>query len=266
VKTLLRFLCVLAVLCWGATAYLQSQSIVGPGYTKLQQTGGMPWQLGGDWGFTSSSTATGGFDVRGISYYRILWVPNGTVSSCSLSIDSATSVSTAGVLTSPIIGGIISAASIGSCATAGEYVTTSAAGISAYGQITPTITGSGNVIVVLFGYTDNPQAGGGITGTVSVSNFPSTYATQPAGFSSIAAFQQAVTASAVVLATNSVHGFCVKALSTNSITVYVGPSGVTDSTGYPLGASDSICYQGSNTNLAYVIASTTGASVAVTGN
>ena len=82
----------------------------------------------------------------------------------------------------------------------------------------------------------------------------------------LVAAQQAVTATAAALPTNSVHGFCVKALPTNSITVYVGPSGVTDSTGYPLNGGDSICYQSSNTNLAYVIASTTGASVAFTGN
>jgi hypothetical protein len=90
--------------------------------------------------------------------------------------------------------------------------------------------------------------------------------TQPAGFASIVAFQQSVTASPVVLSTNSVHGFCVKAMPLNAITVYVGPSGVTTSTGYPLAAGDSVCFQGSNTNLAYVIATTTGASVAVTGN
>ena len=82
----------------------------------------------------------------------------------------------------------------------------------------------------------------------------------------LVAAQQAVTATAAALPTNSVHGFCVKALPTNSITVYVGPSGVTDSTGYPLNGGDSICHQSSNTNLAYVIASTTGASVAFTGN
>ncbi len=90
--------------------------------------------------------------------------------------------------------------------------------------------------------------------------------TQPAGFGSVVSFQQAVTASAVVLASNSVHGFCVKALPTNAITVYVGSSGVTTATGYPLAAGDSICYQGSNTNLVYVIATTTGSSVAVSAD
>ena len=92
--------------------------------------------------------------------------------------------------------------------------------------------------------------------------------TQPSGLSSaIVAFQQNVTASAVALASNSVHGFCVKALPGNTITAYVGPSGVTTSTGYPLAPGDWICYQGSNTNLAYVIAgSGSGAQVAVSGN
>lgn len=291
--------------------------------TPISQVPGTPWQLGQVWTFTSSSGPTNAFNVEGLSYYRILFVPSGTVSSCGVSVDSsATGLSWS-------IGGILPAATIGSCASAGMYVTAAAAGISNLGQLTPTITGSGSVTVVLFGYTDNPSAGGSIGGSVTVTNFPATQPvsavslplpsgaatsanqaapgaagtpssqvssiqgvsgmtpvktdgsgitqpvslatapttpTQPAGFASVIAFQQSVTASAVALASNAVHGFCVKALPTNSITVYVGASGVTTGTGYPLVADDSFCYQGSNTNLVYVIASTTGASVAVSGN
>lgn len=457
--------------------------------TPISQAEGPPWQLGLLWTFNASSSSTSAFNVAGLSYYRILWVPSGTVSGCSMSIDGA--AAPGGAFTT---GGILSSATIGPCTSASMYVTTSAAGIAVLGQITPTITGSGSVTVVLFGYTDNPAAGGSIGGSVAVTNFPATntviqpsgtnlhtvidslpslapgtnniggvtanqslatagygkvtdgtnvqavkpasvaaaagdpasvvslspnsplpagtnaigsvngasspgdaaanpsnavpgqsflqgwngstwdrlrtagvgnvvaatglqahvayceylsalpslttglYAaaqcdssgrllvnvstlpalpaggntigavtqasgpwtnnvtqfggspiatgtgaggsgiprvtvsndsqvnTQPAGFGSIVSFQQAVTASAVVLASNSVHGFCVKALPTNSITVYVGPTGVTTSTGYPLAAGDNICFQGSNTNVAYVIATTTGASVAVSGN
>jgi hypothetical protein len=134
--------------------------VVGPGYTKIQQLQGFPWQFAGDWKFNSGSTATAGFDVRGISYYRIHFVPVGTMSSCSLSVDSAAAVDPVqGTLTSPVIGGILSAATIGSCTSAGQYITTASAGISAYGQITPSIVGTGSVIVTVFGYTDNPAAG-----------------------------------------------------------------------------------------------------------
>lgn len=92
------------------------------------------------------------------------------------------------------------------------------------------------------------------------------FSTQPGGFASVLGGQQTVTASAVVLPTNSTHGVCVKALSTNTIDVFVGPAGVTTSTGFPLSAGDSACYQLSNTNLLFVIASTTGASISWTAN
>jgi hypothetical protein len=255
---------------------------VGYGQQQVSQTPGTPWQLGLSVTFTANSSSTAGFNVSGLTYWRVIFVPSGTVSACSLSLDSS---STPGTFST---GGILAAATIGSCASAGMYITTNSTTPTIQARLTPTITGTGSVTVVLFGYTDNPAAGGGGTSSnVNVQNFPSSqpvsqngtwtvqpgntqnttpWLTQPAGFSSVVAFQQAVTASAVVLATNTVHGFCVKALPTNSITVYVGPSGVTTSTGYPLAAGDSICYQASNTNLAYVIASATGASVAVSGN
>jgi len=169
-KTTLRnlLLCVLAILCCGAAARMEAQGIAGPtGPTNLNLKNGMPWQLGGSWVFTSGSAATLGFDTRGISYYRILWVPIGTVTSCTLSLDSGTSINpVGGALVSPTIGGIISANTLSSCATAGSYLTpvvgpsglASATSISAFGQITPTITGSGSVILVVFGYTERPNS------------------------------------------------------------------------------------------------------------
>ncbi len=89
--------------------------------------------------------------------------------------------------------------------------------------------------------------------------------TQPAGFSSSPlAGQQAVTATAANLGANATHTVCITALSTNTIPVYVGGSGETTSTGFPLNAGDAYCWQVTNSNLLYVIASTTGASVAWT--
>jgi hypothetical protein len=129
--------------------------------------------------------------------------------------------------------------------------------VSIRADLSTAITGTGAVTPYWATIFSPPVA------PVTIAN---TVATQPAGFGSLVSAQQAVTASAVALPSNAVHGFCVKALPGNTITVYVGPSGVTTSTGYPLIAEDSVCYQLSNTNLVYVIASTTGASVAVTGN
>lgn len=77
--------------------------------------------------------------------------------------------------------------------------------------------------------------------------------------------QQAVTASAVALATNSAKQVCVKALTANGLTVYIGPSGVTTSTGMELAAGDSQCLGLNNSNLIFVIASSTGSSVSFNG-
>lgn len=82
-----------------------------------------------------------------------------------------------------------------------------------------------------------------------------------ASSTAILAGQQAVTGTAAALATNTVKQVCVKALLANTINVYVGPSGVTTSTGLELGPGDSYCTEVSNTNVLYVIASGAGPSV-----
>jgi hypothetical protein len=82
-----------------------------------------------------------------------------------------------------------------------------------------------------------------------------------AGNATVLSGQQAVTGSAVALATNTTKNACVKALVSNTINVFVGPSGITTSTGYLLAPGESICSPVTNTNLLFVIASTTGASV-----
>ena|ERR1700730_17740834 len=162
-KTLRNLLCVLAILCFGAAARMEAQGIVGPGSAKLNLTN--PSQrIAGSFTFTSISTASLAFDVRGISYYRVLFVPQGTVTTCSFSLDSGTSVDPVlGTLIAPTIGGILPGGALNmptmnlpSCATAGYFVTYLPARPSLYAQITPTITGSGSVTVVLIGYSEVP--------------------------------------------------------------------------------------------------------------
>lgn len=82
-----------------------------------------------------------------------------------------------------------------------------------------------------------------------------------AGNTVVLSGQQSVTGSAVALATNTTKAACVKALVSNLINVFVGPSGITTSTGYLLAPGESVCLPATNTNLLFVIASTTGASV-----
>lgn len=89
---------------------------------------------------------------------------------------------------------------------------------------------------------------------------------QIAGAASIVSGQQAVTATAAALPSNTVRRATVKALMGNSIAVYVGPSGVLTSDGYELAPNESVTLDVSNTNLIFVVASTTGASVCFVGH
>ena len=73
--------------------------------------------------------------------------------------------------------------------------------------------------------------------------------------------QQAVTATAAALATHECVQIIVKALSSNSIPVYVGPSTVTASNGYELAPGDWVIVEVEKAEFVYVIAATTGASV-----
>lgn len=234
--------------------------------TTINQAAGQPWQLGLSYDFTSSSTATGALSVKGLMYYKLIFVPQGTVSGCTLSFDSSADGSSFST------GGVISSGSIGSCASAGSYITPSAVTPTKFARLTPSVTGTGTVTVVLYAYTENPAASSGAASNVTIlnSSLPvtgsGTFSTQPSGFGAVVSGQQAVTATAAALASNAAHGVCVKALAANTIDVFVGPTGVTTSTGYPLSAGDGICYQVSNSNLIFVIASTTGASVAWTVN
>jgi hypothetical protein len=76
--------------------------------------------------------------------------------------------------------------------------------------------------------------------------------------------QQAVTGSAVNLGSNATTSLCVHAFIGNTINVYAGASGVTTSTGMEIPPGQGFCWTLANTNLVYVIASTTGASVSYT--
>jgi hypothetical protein len=118
-----------------------------------------PAQLALSWTFNANSTPTGGFTVAGLRYWQIAFVPIGTVSTCSLSLDSSVG---SGFTT----GGIITSSTVGSCAAAGEYASASATTPTQLGQLTPTITGSGSVYVVLLGYTNNPGASGSASSTI----------------------------------------------------------------------------------------------------
>src|SRR6185437_1199522 len=79
---------------------------------------------------------------------------------------------------------------------------------------------------------------------------------QQLGNNTVLSGQQAVTATAAALASNTAKNICVKALIANSINVYVGPAGITTGTGLELAPGDVACMPVANTNLVNVIAST----------
>ncbi len=138
-----------------------------------------PWQLGEKCTFTSSSSPVNIGNVSGLNYFQIFFVPSGTVSAAALSLDS----SATGLPSSRTTGGIISAAIIGSLTAAGSYTNSSASTPTVYGQLTPSITGSGNVTVVIYGYINAPASSGGAgpASNVSVTNFPTTQQVSASG-------------------------------------------------------------------------------------
>lgn len=133
---------------------------------------------------------------------------------------------------------------------------------------TPTVTanaGSGTFNIQANASVNLSQYSGSAVGAANAIHVqPGTganFATTEQSAAAILAGQQSVTASAVALATNTTKEVCVKALLANTINIYVGPSGVTTSTGLELGPGDSYCTRVTNTNALFVIASTTGAGV-----
>jgi hypothetical protein len=105
--------------------------------------------------------------------------------------------------------------------------------------------------------TDQPA----LTNALKVDGSAVTQPVQSVGNGAVLSNQQAVTATAAALASNACRKALIKALVANSINVYVGPSGITTSTGYELGPGEAVTLDITNTNLVFVIASTTGASV-----
>lgn len=74
--------------------------------------------------------------------------------------------------------------------------------------------------------------------------------------------QQAVTNAATVLAGGfSIKNICIKAISTNTASVFIGPTGITTATGMELAPGDAYCGPVSTTNLIFVIAVAGGSSV-----
>lgn len=89
---------------------------------------------------------------------------------------------------------------------------------------------------------------------------------QSIGRANVVVFQQTIGTSQSQLTSNAIMlSVTVKALDGNSGTIYVGTNGVTPSTGFELGAGESISLAVDNTNRLYAIASVAGQKICVIG-
>jgi hypothetical protein len=122
-------------------------------------------------------------------------------------------------------------------------------------HLTASTTNSvGNIVGVLIGTVPinasggSASAGGGTAVTV-------------VGNPTLISGQQAVTAAAVALATNPIKNICLHALSTNTASIFLGPTATTIATGIELAPGDSNCLPLSNSNLVFVIAAAIGQTI-----
>lgn len=88
---------------------------------------------------------------------------------------------------------------------------------------------------------------------------------QIAGNTTLLSGQQSVTTSAVALATHATKQVCVKNNDASTQSVFIGPAGVTTTTGQELLADEAVCLPVANTNLIFVVAAMTGATVSWAG-
>jgi hypothetical protein len=136
----------------------------------------------------------------------------------------------------------------------GSYSKLTAIATALAGTLT-TVNAAGSAII---GKVGIDQTTPGVTNAVAIT------AINP---STIYSGQQATTTSAAALPSQAlVNGVIIKAKTTNTAVVYVGPSGVTASTGYPLAAGEAISYGATNLSTIYIIGANTSDGVSFTGN
>jgi hypothetical protein len=233
-------------------------------------------QTNGDGPYTQ-----GYFDNRTIQCetWTVAYVSDGNVAGFALVFQSATGTNLPGAFVTYTGSTIASSSSFGT-ASVGIATYSNLSATSGMSVNTPWVrvdvsggTGVGNIRIQLYGYRTGPTGGtgggGGGSGTGCPNPCPVTQSTSPwvvqqVGLGTFTSGITAVTATAGNLGTATAKNVCVHALVANTINVYAGASGVTDATGMEIAPGQGYCWQVSNTNLIYVIASTTGASVSWT--
>jgi len=74
--------------------------------------------------------------------------------------------------------------------------------------------------------------------------------------------QQAVTGTAAQLPSFTSNAVCIEVIPGGSQTVYIGDSTVTTSNGFPIAAGTGLCFISQNLNKIYVVAASTGSTIA----
>jgi hypothetical protein len=202
-KRMNRLFTALGILAFLALCFVPSARGQAP--TQLSYQAGVPFQLAGSYSFTASSTQTSAFNVGGLQYFELVWIPAGTVSTCTLTVDGA-----------PIAGGTFTVGSlVGSqtCTASGSVITSSAAQ-AAQAKITPAITGSGTVTIFIFGFVNNPTSPVSQSGTWTVTTSGTTIvqptAITTSGIAIVFSAQSALTTAVVVKASQgNLFGFSV---------------------------------------------------------
>ena len=148
-KTRMRGLALLCSVLLALLPFAQSQAVAGSSLNYNAVPLALTWPA-----FTAGTFSSAPFSIAGLNYFQIVAIPNGTVSACSVSVDGATAI--AGSFST---GSIISAVTIGSCASPILYTTSSAVSPALQGRITVTVTGTGSVTLVVLGYHTSPSSG-----------------------------------------------------------------------------------------------------------
>ena len=111
-----------------------------------------------------------------------------------------------------------------------------------------------------------PLMGAGNTGTgslrVTIASDQATLPVTQGALTTLETGQQAVTATAAVLATQAAKQVCIKVLTAGTQVVYYGKTGVTTTTGQELSPGDGDCMAVDNVNRIFVIAGSTGSTIA----
>ena len=149
-QTISRYFGPIGVLIFLALCLVPNGQAQASGCTPLTRGIVPPYQVATVCTFTSTSSRVT-ISSPGITYWRVIALPAGTISACTLSLDSSANGTTF------TTGGVIAAATIGSCASAGMYVATTATTPTLFAGINPSVTGSGTLTVVLLGYVNKPK-------------------------------------------------------------------------------------------------------------